>query len=120
MGKIKVIKVEPHKAPYVDEIEDYYETFSKYVGGYIEYVRIDDEIAIICNEEGKLLNLEPNRYIKDGEDVVCGNFIIVALSPHGEERSLTDFEINKYIYEFKETPEIDPKDVSVKFEFYAF
>lgn len=62
--KISVLLVEPNKYPELIEIEDTLEAMQRTVGGYIEqYMPFEDEVAIICNEEGKL-NGEPlNRAI---------------------------------------------------------
>ena len=62
--KISVVLVEPNKYPEVVEIEDTLEAMQKIVGGYIEqYMPFDDEVAIICNDEGKLNGLPLNRAI---------------------------------------------------------
>ena len=62
--KISVILVEPNKYPEVVEIEDTLEAMQKIVGGCIEqYMPFDDEVAIICNDEGKLNGLPLNRAI---------------------------------------------------------
>ena len=62
--KISVVLVEPNKYPKVVEIEDTLEAMQKIVGGCIEqYMPFDDEVAIICNDEGKLNGLPLNRAI---------------------------------------------------------
>ena len=62
--KITVLLVEPNKYPKFIEIEDSLEAMQRAVGGDIEeYMPFSDEVAIICNEEGKI-NGEPyNRAI---------------------------------------------------------
>lgn len=63
-GKISVLLVEPNKYPKMIEIDDTLEAMQAVVGGDIEeYMPFEDEIAIICNEEGKLIGLPPNRAI---------------------------------------------------------
>lgn len=44
------------------------------VGGYIEAVTLAEGVVLICNEEGKLLNLEPNThfYTINGEFLPVG------------------------------------------------
>lgn len=67
------------------------------VEGLIEYTYLpdDDEVVIICNEEGKINGMSPNRYT--GYDIVFGPFLIVGeTSEDGEDRSLTDEQISKY------------------------
>lgn len=53
-NKITVLLVEPNKYPKFIEIEDSLEAMQRAVGGDIEeYMPFSDEVAIICNEEGK-------------------------------------------------------------------
>lgn len=60
------------------------EALQSAVGGYIEPVYpFEDEVAIICNEEGKIRMMIPNRalYDEDGNvvDIICGTFLVVGL-----------------------------------------
>ena len=76
MAKIKVIIKRPDEEyGHVTNISPRLENLQKTVGGYIETIS-NDAFTIICNEEGKLLNLEPNmRYCGDvlrGTIIVCG------------------------------------------------
>ena len=59
--KIRVLYVQPGKYPEEIKIPNTLETFQKYVCGSIESVRLDRDAYIICNDEGKLLPLPPNR-----------------------------------------------------------
>ena len=54
MKKMKVVLVEPRKQARVVEIDHSLESMQKIVGGYIETFQLDDEVFIVCNEEGKL------------------------------------------------------------------
>lgn len=55
IGKISVLLVEPNKYPKMIEIDDTLEAMQEVVGGDIEeYMPFEDEVAIICNEEGKV------------------------------------------------------------------
>lgn len=63
-GKISVLLVEPNKYPKMIEIDDTLEAMQAMVGGDIEeYMPFEDEVAIVCHEEGKLIGLAPNRAI---------------------------------------------------------
>ena len=62
--KISVLLVNPGESPKMVEIDDTLEAEQKLVGGLIEqYMPFEDDVAIICNEEGKLNGMEPNRII---------------------------------------------------------
>ena len=104
---MKVLVLEPKKAPYVKEI-DGYEDMKAIVGGWIETVepdhRDDDDVVIVCNEEGKLMGLPLNRplYYKDEIfDVVCGTCFVTDC---GEEDfiGLTDEQIEYYAKYYKD------------------
>lgn len=62
--RISVLLVEPNKYPKMIEIDDTLEAMQEVVGGDIEeYMPFEDEVAIVCNEEGKLIGLPPNRAV---------------------------------------------------------
>ena len=91
--KISVILVEPGRYPKLIEIEDTLEAMQETVGGYIEeYMPFDDEVAIVCNEEGKMNGAELNRaiYSNDKEilDIIAGKFFI-AYAPIESESFLS-------------------------------
>ena len=52
------------------------EAFQRAVGGYIEAVSLATDAVIVCNEEGRLMGLEPNCSICGvnfvGDLVLCG------------------------------------------------
>ncbi len=101
--KIKVLVVEPDKLPYEKVISNTLRDKQQIVDGYIEYVRLldDDSVVLICNEEGKINGSKYNRDI--GYDIIAGTFIIVRENPDdGEDRSLTDEQIEKYKERFNE------------------
>ena len=63
-NKISVLLVVPDKYPRMIEIEDSLEAMQRTVGGDIEeYMPFEDEVAVICNEEGKINGLPLNRAI---------------------------------------------------------
>ncbi len=91
--KITVLLVEAGKYPKPIEIENTLEAMQEVVGGDIEeYMPFDDEVAIICNEEGKMNGSELNRavYSKDKQilDVIAGKFF-VAYAPFESESFLS-------------------------------
>ena len=91
--KISVILIEPGKYPKRIEIEDTLEAMQETVGGYIEeYMPFADDVAIICNEEGKMNGAELNRAIysddKEMLDIIAGKFFI-AYAPIESEKLLS-------------------------------
>ena len=99
-NEIKVLMVEPHKNPTVTTIKTKLENLQKAVGGLIEIIDIEDNVCILCNEEGKLIGLEGNR--KLGDDILVGTFFVCGSNDEGELTSLTDSQIEKYIQFFWE------------------
>ena len=60
-------------------------------GGLIdEYMPFEDDVALVCNDEGKMLGLPLNRAIEgeDGKimDVICGDFFICQASRTARSR----------------------------------
>ena len=73
---MRVVYVEPHKPPYVAEIETTLEGEQRAVMGLIEAVyNSEDDTCIICNEEGKLIGMEGNRRIGNGSSIIAGPFL---------------------------------------------
>lgn len=104
---MKVIIVKPFTNPYVANIKGDLESMQKVVGGYIEavYPFDDEEIALVCNEEGKINGLMPNRFLLDRNngicDFVCGDFFLCSAPADSENfESMPDNLIDKYIAKF--------------------
>ena len=70
------------------------------------YMPFDDDAAIICNEEGKLIGLPLNRAIYDSSgslvEIIAGDFFICR-APADSDRfeSLTEEQKKKYSERFK-------------------
>ena len=59
---MKVLMVEPGKSPYETEIEGGLESLQAAVGGDIQATYpYENPVALICNDEGKLLGMPLNR-----------------------------------------------------------
>ena len=96
---MKVLVVEPMKPCYVQEIEGL-KAMQEIVGGHIEAIYpFEEQVAIIANEEGKILGLPFNRPLSDEHgvpyDIVCGTFFVVGLGSE-DFISLTDDQIQRY------------------------
>lgn len=101
---MKVVMVEPRKRAYVTEIDEGLESLQNAVGGYIQAVYpYEEPVALICNEEAKLLGVELNRALRDEDHhvyhVVAGTFIIVGLGDEDFE-SLTDELAAMFVQKF--------------------
>ena len=92
--KIRILYKEVGKEPQIMFIDNTLEAKQKLVGGLIEVVPYED-VLIICNEEGKLLNMPPNLVFE--YDYIAGNcFVIGDDYKNADFKSLTDEEILKY------------------------
>ena len=102
---MKVLMIEPGKAPYEAELDGSLESMQKAVGGGIEgYYPYAEPVAIVCNDEGKINGLPLNRaiYNEDGEmiEIMAGTFFMAGL---GEESftNLPDYFMDQYKEQFK-------------------
>lgn len=62
-------------------------------------IALEKNIAVVCAADGVFYNLKPNRRV--GKQIVCGTFYIVKVK-NKELCSLTDKEIVKYSFRFRE------------------
>ena len=97
---MRVVLVEPGKCARPVEIEEDLHTMQELVGGTIQAVYpFDDPVALVCNDEGKLLGLPWNRTLTDDHgvpyDIVCGTFFVAGLK-EDDFASLTEQQIEKY------------------------
>ena len=97
--KINVIIVEPNKEPVIKEIDNTLDELQKIVDGYIEIVNLEDDVDLICNDEGKIRDLPFNRVVNN--DVIAGTFIIAGVDyAEGKTISIPKEKVNKYIEKF--------------------
>lgn len=88
------------REPEIKIIENTLEAKQNLVGGLIELVSYDD-LLLVCNEEGKLLNMPPNLLFD--YDYIAGDCFLVGDDyENGDFRSLTDEEIEEYTQKLKE------------------
>lgn len=94
MNKIKVLYVKPRETAKIIEIDNTLKNLQELVGGNIELVYpYDNKIVFIVNEEGRLLNLQPNRIIKG--QLIVGNFIIAGIKDD-DFTSLSDDQLSEF------------------------
>ena len=98
---LTVLEIAPGQYPKQVEIDPDLKALQQAVGGSIgaSYPFADDPVAIIYNDDGKLMGLPLNRALRDEDgqmyDAVAGTFLVVGL---GEEdfASLTPEMAQKY------------------------
>lgn len=97
---MKILFVEPGKEAQPAEIQGALKEMQAIVGGQIQALYPwEDSVALICNDEGKLLRLPLNRMLED-YDVIAGNFFICGIE--GDEFvSLSDPLMIKYQKKFR-------------------
>lgn len=92
---MKVLMVEPGFAPYEAEINGLRE-MQQAVGGRIQAIYpFEEQVGVVCNDEGLINGLPFNRSMPGGYEGVFGNFFVCGL---GEEDfcSLTPEQMQKY------------------------
>lgn len=93
-GKMRVLYKKVGENPVVKIINASLEAKQELVGGLIEVVPYED-VLIICNEEGKILNMSPN--VVFDYDYIAGDFFVIGDDyEHGDFKSLTKDEIEYY------------------------
>lgn len=116
-ANITVLMVEPGKNPVVTTIKNDLDSLQKAVSigadhqGLIEIIGIDD----ICNEEGKIIGLEPNRRFYN--DILCGVFYVVGEDDEGNLTSLPSDMQDKYSKLFWEPEDIDTYEIEPRMRF---
>ena len=102
---LSVLKIAPGQYPQQVEIDNDLKALQQAVGGSIgaSYPFADDPVAIVYNDDGKLMGLPLNRALWDEDglmyDVIAGTFLVVGL---GEEdfASLSPELAQKYEKQF--------------------
>ena len=101
---MKILVIEPEKAPYEKEIGDDIHDMQAIVGGCIEPIYFEPKETAIawCNDEFLLNGSQPNRIV--GNVLVHGTFFVSGnyMNEYGEwdSCSLTDEQIEKYKQQF--------------------
>ena len=102
--KIRVVLLEPGKLARVADIDSSLEGMQKTVNGWIEAVYpFEEEVCIICNEEGKLNGMPLNRAIRcEGQitDIIAGPCFVCSCDK-ASFGSLTEAQQQKYLKLFK-------------------
>ena len=87
---MRILLVEPGKTPVLKEIDGSLKSMQEIVGGTIQVLYpFAEPVALVCNDEGKLLGLPLNRARRDEKgriyDIVAGTFFLCG-APEGSDR----------------------------------
>ena len=94
-----VLVVEPGYAPYEKSINGLKEMQAT-VGGLIQAIYpYEEQVAVVCNEEGLLQGLDFNRSVPGGYGGIFGTFFICGLD-EDDFCSLTPQQMEKYCKEY--------------------
>lgn len=99
---MRVLVVEPERRPEVKEIDDSLKEMQGIVGGYIQSIYpFEEPVALVCNDEGKLMDLPANRGLRDENgqiyDIVFGTFFLCGAPADSDHfTSLTPEQIEQY------------------------
>lgn len=89
---LRVLVKRVGREPTIEFIKDTLKAKQELVGGLIEVVSYNDEILLICNEEGKLFNLPPN--LAFDYDYIAGDCFFVGDDyDKGDYKDLTDKQV---------------------------
>lgn len=92
---MRVLLVEPGVQPREVVLVHSLEAMQHVVGGLIQAIYpFEDEVALVCNDEGKILGLPLNRRLFD-YDIIAGTFFICGLG-ESDFASLTPEQVKKY------------------------
>lgn len=104
---MKILIVAPNQAPQPAEITGTLEEMQQIVGGLIDAVYpFAEPVALICNDEGKLLGMPLNRALYDPDtdkmyDTIAGTFFLCGCSPESDcFTSLSEEQIARYAERF--------------------
>ena len=105
-----VLLVEPGKVPEGREISGDLASMQELVGGTIQAIYpFDEPVALICNDEGKLLGMQMNRMLPEMDDIICGPFFLCGAPPDSEEfTSLSPEQLERYAARFQSIELIIP------------
>lgn len=122
MSGLKCIYITPHHTPIELNLEiNNYKVLRDAVKGTIEITRpFDDDIAVIGNDEAKLINMEGNRRV--GKSIYAGPMLIVGDNGSEDFVALTKEQAELYKLVFEQPEEISQEEVEsdIGFTFYTF
>ena len=122
-----MVLVEPGKTARIAEVGTSLDAMQQTVGGSIEaYYPFEEQVCIVCNDEGKINGLPLNRAIRDEDtneivDIIAGTFFICdcrkesfgSLSEEQQKRYLEKYRLPERFFRTRdgiEAVSYKPKD----------
>lgn len=119
---IQVVLVEPGKTARIAEVGTSLDAMQQTVGGDIEaYYPFEEQVCIVCNDEGKINGLPLNRAIRDEDtneivDIIAGTFFICdcrkesfgSLSEEQQKRYLEKYRLPERFFRTRDGIEAVP------------
>ena len=118
---ISVLQVKPGESPTMVMLENTLEALQDAVSieaderGFIEILPVNSNVCLLCNEEGKLIGLPPNR--RWGLDILCGVFYVCGQNSEGELCSLHPMHADYYMQRFRIPDDIAEDEVEIFIHF---
>ena len=76
----------------------------------VEFVELEENVVLVRNEEGFLLDLEGNR--RFGNEIISGTFFVAGIDDEGNLTSLPKEKIEKYRKRFWKIERFTDKEIS--------
>lgn len=98
---MRIVLCRANEDAIITDVDNNYEVSSALVGGLIECIYpFDDNVVLVCNDEGKLNGMPFNRYLKHDNGVpyeaIMGDFFIVGDNLDGDFTDLTEAQAETY------------------------
>ena len=117
---LRVLVCRVGQEPVVEEVTPGFQSLQKIVGGYLEYICIEEGIDLWCNEEGRIMDLPLNRRFRArapsvdpgvsvtkmdenladpgqwGYHEIHGDFFVASSDAEGSTTSLTEDDIRRF------------------------
>lgn len=117
---LRVLYVEPGRAPFVSWLAPGLEAAQRAVGGLIEPIYNGDGTCLVGNEEAKLLGMPGNRRMDDGRGILAGAFFICGLTEEGDFRGLSEEEVVRYMDRFAQPEQISQAETQADMGFIFY
>ena len=92
---MKILAVKVGEPPKIADIEHSLEAEREFIGGYIQTIFLSSTAILVCNDDGKISGLKPNRIIPG--DFIAGDFFIVGFDGRDDFCDISDEDAAFYM-----------------------